>query len=175
MQFGCMLFPKSSWRGKRQVHITTKNQQENVLSSNLHLDAGCPNLIQNLSCQLAAKFLKLKEQNGERSENNAKLKTFFTFVYNSEVARIKYVYLVLCIFFFTAILKNNSSLSKSRVLPGRIWRKWSVNPLKIVWKLCIWLIKEFTTWITFSKSPWSPSPIKLRITSLKTPLCFQIL
>lgn len=42
---------------------------------------------------------------GERLENNAKLKAFFTFVYNSEVARIKYVYLALCIF-FTAILEK---------------------------------------------------------------------
>lgn len=79
-----------------------------------------PKLNSKFKLSLAAKFLKLKEQNEERSENNAKLKTFFTFVYNSEVARIKYVYLVSCIFFFTAILKNNSSLSKSIVLPDRI-------------------------------------------------------
>lgn len=49
--------------------------------------------------------------------NLKKKKTFLTFVYsNSKVARIKYVYLVLCIFFFTAIMKSNSSLSKSQVL-----------------------------------------------------------
>lgn len=50
--------------------------------------AGSPNLIKNLSCQLAAEFLKPEEQNGERSENNAKLKTFCTFVYNSEAAKV---------------------------------------------------------------------------------------
>lgn len=86
---------------KRQVYIITKtkNTGNSLTSNNLYLDCREHNT-NSKSRSSAADFLEFKEQNGERTKNKVKLKTSFIYVYNSELARIKDVYLILCIFFY---------------------------------------------------------------------------
>lgn len=70
-------------------------------------------------------------------------------------------------FFFTAILKSNTSLHKSKVLLDNIWGRWSVNPLKpCVGKIvcvCVYLAsKRVHKFNQISINPWFHSSNQIK-------------